>query len=108
MPVQKNFTKAQTEVLTEIYRRLNFFHNGNLTESLLYLATPTQAKRIKKYGLIKPYREEMRGTANWYNLTAKGQDFFQNYLTPNKLPNSINEKMANGELLKDFDLSLLK
>ena len=108
MPVQKRFTKAQTEILSEIYRRLNFFHNGDVTTNLLYLSTPTQAKKVKKYGLIKPYREEIKGTANWYNLTAKGQKFFENYSLAVKLPYHINNKLANGEMVLEFDLSLLK
>ena len=74
------FSKAQNIVLTEIYRRLNYFHKGDLNTTLLLPATASQVSVIKKYGLIKPFKTEVKGVGNWYNLTDKGKTFFSHYI----------------------------
>lgn len=74
------FTKAQNIVLTEIYRRLNYFHKGDLKTTLLIPAYPSEISVIKKYGLIKPYKSEVQRVRNWYNLTDKGKAFFSHYI----------------------------
>ena len=103
----KKFTLAQNRVLSEIYRRLNYFHKGNLSENLLYLALPSEAKIISEFDLIKPYSKEIPRVLNWYNLTEKGKKFFSNYITPSKLPDNINTKIFNKTHSFTFDYSLL-
>lgn len=104
----KDFTKAENKVLTEIYRRLSYFHNGNVNENLLLLTTPSRAKLIKKYGLIKPFSTEYPRQYCWYNLTERGKFFFRNY--PSiifKISTEENDKMFNGESIIKFDKTLI-
>ena len=104
---QKNFTKQQNKILSEIYRRLNYFHSGNLNESLLYLGYPSDAKIISVFELIKPYRKEIPRVLNWYNLTEKGKKFFANYVTKHRLSSKRNSALFSGEYIKNFNKSLL-
>ena len=104
----KTFTKKQNESLSEIYRRLNCFHKGNLDANLLYLALPSEAKEIIKIGLIKPYSAEIPRALNWYNLTEKGKKFFANYTNKNGIPESLATKIFNGEYYKVFDKQLIQ
>ena len=104
----KKFTKKQNEILSEIYRRLNYFHKGNLNEKLLLLSVPSQVKVIKKFELIKPYPDkETPNVRNWYCLTEKGRQFFSNYVTELKISSSLNLALFTREYVKSFDKSLL-
>lgn len=105
--MQNRFTKAENEILSEIYRRLNYFHKGNLDANLLYLGLPSEASKISKYNLIKPYSGETPRVLNWYTLTDKGKKFFANYLTKKKLDQSVNHKIFTGAFVKEFDKKLL-
>ncbi len=105
--MKNKFNNAENKVLSEIYRRLNFFHGGNLNENLLLLSYPSEAKLLKEYELIKPYSNEIPRVLNWYNLTEKGKTFFSNYVTKRKLSESINTSLFEGSYVKQFDKTLL-
>lgn len=79
--MNKDCTKAENLVLTEIYRRLNYFHKGNLNTSLLLLANRTFAKPAIKLGLIIPYSSEVKRAPNWYSLTEKGKEYFKDHIS---------------------------
>jgi len=104
----EHFLKKENEVLTEIYRNLNYFHNGNLDERLMFMEYPSKVKPIMKFGLIKPYNTETPKQLNWYSLTDKGKLFFKRYLTKSKLSEEINFKIFNGEYVKQFNKKLIK
>ena len=97
------FTNTQNKVLSEIYRRLNYFHKGDLDTKLLFLALPSEAKKISKFGFIKPESEETPKEFNWYNLTEDGKKFFSNYVTKNKLSEDINLSIFEQTYTKSFD-----
>ena len=99
----KPFTQAEKRVLTEIYRRLNFFHNGNLNEDLLYLAFPSEAKKIAEFGLIKPFSKETNRALNWYSLTEKGKKFFSHYIAKKKISQKENFDLFTGVTVVMFD-----
>ncbi len=92
-------------MLTEIYRRLNFFHKGDLNEIMLLSEFPHRAKCLVKLGLIKPYSKETQRVYNWYNLTDKGKLFFSNYIE--KVDEKKNYELFNGEI-KTFNKLLCK
>ena len=106
--MKKEFTKQENEILSEIYRRLNYFHKGNLSANLLYLALPSEAAKISKYGLIKPYSKEVPRALNWYNLTEKGKSFFKNYKTAGKLSDKTNAAIFDRTYIKSFDKAILE
>lgn len=101
------FTREQNKVLSEIYRRLNFFHGGDLDTNLLYLGFPSDAKKIAEFGLIMPTRTESPRVLSWYNLTEKGKKFFSHYQRKNKLSESVNSDLFDGTYVKTFDPSFL-
>lgn len=106
--MKTRFTRIQNAVLSEIYRRLNYFHNGNLNANLLLLSMPFNAKVLEPFGIIKPYHnEETPHVLNWYNLTEKGKLFFANYVTKSKLSYETNADIFDGSYIKKFDYSLL-
>jgi hypothetical protein len=96
------FNKAEAVCLTEIYRRLNYFHGGDMNKSLMYLALPSEAKHVKGLGLITIANgRELKGHTNWYKLTDKGKTFFSHYIEP--VSNEDSEAYYNGSRLKQFD-----
>jgi len=99
------FTKKENSVLSEIYRRLNYFHKGNINANCLYLGLPSEAKVLSEYDLIKPLSREIPRSLNWYNLTDKGKEFFSHYIC--KIFESTNSSIFNGTYIKNFDKSLL-
>jgi hypothetical protein len=101
-----SFKKSEKKVLSEIYRRLNYFHNGNVDTKLLMLALPSEIKVIKHLGLVKASSTEIARNLNWYCLTEKGKSFFSNYTKP-YLSEKINEKLFNNEIIINFDYNLL-
>lgn len=107
MKNKTKFTHAQNKVLTLIYRRLNYFHNGNLNETLMHLSYPSHTKAIRSFGLIKPHGKETPRVLNWYSLTEKGRLFFKHYVTMNRLSDEESLVIFNGGLVKTFDISLL-
>ena len=105
MEPQKKFTKKQQFVLQEIYRRLNFFHKGDVNADLLLLATPSVAKPAKELGLIKASSYELGRVYNWYNLTDKGKQFFSHYINP--IDDETNAALWSGKHMKSFDPSFI-
>lgn len=105
--MKTKFTNEQNKVLSEIYRRLNYFHNGDLNTSLLLLAMPPEAKKIAEFGLIRSHSKEIKRVLNWYSLTERGRLFFGNYVTKSKLSNETNSVIFDGSYVKKFDYSLL-
>ena len=106
--MKSKFTKKENSVFTEIYRRLNYFHKGNVNERLILLALPSEVKPIKPYGLVKPHRSETPRVLNWYTLTDKGKLFFNNYnRKEHRVNETTNQRLFDGEVLS-FDKSLLK
>lgn len=103
--MKKQFTKKENTVLTEIYRRLNYFHKGNLNEPLLLLALPSEVKAIRHFGFVTPYSNEVLRALNWYRLTPKGKAFFSNYIK--KIGTKENHKLRDYKI-KKFDYSLIK
>ena len=99
------FTTKQNRVLSEIFRRLNSLHGGDLNTNLLYLAMPSTAKVIKQFGLIEPYGGENPRALSWYRLTEKGKSFFGNYIT--ELDEAENRALFDG-MVKTFNHNLLK
>lgn len=106
--MKNEFSKSENEVLSEIYRRLNYFHNGDLNTNLLYLAFPSEAKKIAAYGLIQVHGKETPKVLNWYNLTDKGKKFFSNYVTKSKLSEETNHDIFTGKYIKIFDKNILE
>jgi hypothetical protein len=102
------FTKKENEILGEIYRRLNFFHNGDLNTDLLLLTLPSNAKVLSKYKLIKSATTETTRALNWYKLTDKGKKFFSNYILKNKMTKEQNLELFKGNYIKKFDKKLLE
>jgi hypothetical protein len=101
----KTFGIRQNQVLTEVYRRLNFFKKGNLDAKTLMLSTPSQMKIIKKFDLLKPSYGESKCCANWYCLTEKGKKFFINYIR--KISSMENQRLCTKKMI-EFDRSLLE
>lgn len=102
------FTKKENQVLSEIYRRLNFFHDGDLNTNLLLLTLPSNAKLLSKYNLIKPTTTEITRHLNWYKLTEKGKKFFSNYVLKTKISREENLELFKGDYVKKFDKKLLE
>lgn len=105
--MKTKFTNKQNKVLSEIYRRLNYFHGGDLNTGLLLLSMPSEAKEIIELGLIRPHSKETNRVLNWYSLTERGKLFFNNYVTKNKLSEEMNSSIFDGSYVKEFDYSLL-
>lgn len=103
----KKFTKAQINVLTEIYRRLNYFHNGDLNKELLLLATTSTVKCVCNLDIIKTYGDERVRCWNWYGLTDNGKQFFSHYITKYRLSEQMNLSLADGSVVIEFDKNLL-
>ena len=99
------FTHEHNKVLSEIYRRLNKFHKGNLDANLLLLAFPYEAKKIKRFNLIEPVSNETARVLNWYKLTNKGKIFFSNYIT--EIDDATSYELFSGNHIKRFDANLL-
>ena len=98
------FTMGENRMLTEIYRRLNYFHKGNVNEPFMLLEMPNMAKSIINIGLIEPACRETPRVLNWYKLTESGKTFFNNYIEV--VNEEANTKLFNGEI-KTFDKKLM-
>ena len=104
----KRFNNKQNTILSEIYRRLNFFHNGNLNEKLMMLAYPSEVKPIIEFGLVETTSTHCTSRViNWYRLTDNGKKFFSNYIEKEKLSDDVNHSIYTKEYVKQFDYSLL-
>lgn len=96
-------THKENIVLTDIYRRLNYFHKGDLNTKLLANLYPSEAKPLIKKGLIMHHdgREILR-IANWYSLTEKGKELFKKYVTKDKLSEDENLSIFQGKKVINF------
>lgn len=98
-------TNEQNKVLSEIYRRLNYFHGGNVNVKILYLAYPSEAKKIARFKLIEPVGQVTPRCLSWYSLTKEGKKLFKRYLTKGKLSDKTNSEIFNGTRIIKFKLS---
>lgn len=64
----------------EIYRRLLYFHGGDLDHNLMLLTFPSKVKDAITQNFIEPYSKEIPKSNNWYKLTNKGKDFFKEFV----------------------------
>ena len=100
------FTVKERQILTELYRRLNYFHCGNLNEKMFAIFNTTEANIISKYNLITPtYLPRNKRGDSWYKLTEKGKSFFSHYIE--EITEEENRDLFNGSIIKEFDFSLL-
>ena len=90
--------------LKEAYRRLNYFHDGDLNSDVL-LEIPSRAKSLISIDIIKPSYRETPKCFNWYKLTDVGKKFFKNYIV--KISEKENIELFNGEVMK-FDYNYYK
>lgn len=98
------FSFDENRLLTEAYRRLNYFHNGNLKYDVL-CEIPSRAKTLISIGIIEPSYSETPRHYNWYKLTDVGKKFFKNYIV--KISEKENIELFNGEVMK-FDYNYYK
>lgn len=99
------YHKKDNIILNEIFRKIGYFHNWYLNTYLLIVLYPSEAKRLKEKGLIRPVGDESKYISSWYNLTEKGKDLFKP-ITQNrkrKIGILLNEKMFLGKQLIDFN-----
>lgn len=104
----KYFTKKESVVLTEIYRRLNCFHNGNLDASLLLLSTEAECRCVVQLGLIERLTcgTVKKGCLGWFKLTDLGKKFFSNYVET--ISNEMNLTYFDGRDIKYFSKDFYK
>lgn len=77
--------KAQI-TMNDVYRRLHYFHDGDLNSNLIYLGYPSEVKPLYKY--LKPVGNEKSRSMNWYCLTQEGKDLFATIPPMEKKDNS--------------------
>ena len=106
--MKNRFNKAESLVLTEIYRRINFFKVGKLDERFLVLFCPSQFKSVEKYGLIKSDSKPTKGAYGWYYLTEKGKEFFSHYLEVKPISEEQNHRYYLGIDIKELDKKLFE
>lgn len=92
------FTQKENEVLSETFRRLCQFHNGDVDTTLLVLDTPSSVKTLITKSIFKKAGDEVRNSLNWYSLTNKGKELF-------KIAYSQHSKLAmlNGDYAINFN-----
>lgn len=95
------FTSQENEILTEIYRRLNYFKNGNLDAPLMLLQIPSNVKSLKEKKLIKCTGPETARALNWYELTDAGKTFFADHIR--KISETENLEIFEGKKVIDFN-----
>lgn len=101
------FGKTERVSLSEIYRRLNYFHKGDVNTIQLLLSYPSKAKSILMLGIIEPTYREIEGALNWYKLTELGKKFFS-YYNNDKIDDETNLALFEGFKLKLFDYQLFE
>lgn len=104
----KNFNIKQLRVMTEIYRRLNYFQHGKedqLTTKHLITLFPSEVKVVESLGIIKCHDSTYVPKPRiyvWYMLTDKGRVFFSNYIEKDRLSEDRNREYYEGKI-KKFD-----
>jgi len=99
------FTAKENIWLTEIYRRLNYFHKGDTNTELLLLAYPGDVKTVKDKGILKPSFNERPRSLNWYSLTQKGKELFKNHIRKDKITEAENLSIFIGKKKIDFSIN---
>ena len=101
--MEKNikFTSKENEILTEVYRRLNYFQKGDIHASLMLLQTPHKVKTLKDKKILKCTSMEQKGALNWYELTDSGKELFKNYICT--ISGVENQLIFDGNLTLDFN-----
>ena len=101
------FTTRENRILTETYRRLNYFNNGDVKTFLLLADTPSEVKTLVAKNIITcSAGEEKPRKINWYMLTNEGQKLFKNYIK--KVTDSENLQIFEGKKVIDFNKELSK
>ena len=96
------FTKKDNRVLTEVYRRLNYLHKGNLEAELLLLELPGEVKSLKaKNVLIYSKNRELPRVLNWYKLTPKGKTIFKSHIR--RISEDENLQIFEGKKVINFN-----
>lgn len=88
--------KKILNTLIEVYRRLFYFHNGNINTNLLLLSLPSFAKDAVNEGFVEPVSDLVPRCPNWYRLTEKGKKLFKNFCT-DRINDKDNEILAYPE-----------
>jgi len=76
------FNSKEKEVLKEIDRRLNIFHDGDLDTRLLLLALPYEVKSLINKKILTCSTSETPRVFNWYRLTEAGKQVYRNKRSP--------------------------
>ena len=95
------FTSQENEILTEIYRRLNYFQKGNLDAPLMLLQIPHNVKSLKEKKIIKCTGTETARALNWYELTDSGKTFFKDHIQA--ISETENLQIFEGKIVIDFN-----
>ena len=99
------FTTRENRILTETYRRLNYFNNGDVKAFLLLADTPSEVKTLVAKNIITcSAGEEKPRKINWYMLTNEGQKLFKNYIK--KVTDSENLQIFEGRKVINFNKPL--
>src|SRR5690606_25193164 len=99
----KRFNRHENKLLTEVYRRLNYFHKGNLDAKSLLIALPSETKTLIEKAILKPYGKEVKRAYNWYYLTDKGKELFSSYVTKERLSDDVAFAIFEGWYVRDFN-----
>lgn len=103
MATKLEFYKNDNSVLTEIERRIRYFKK-KLDDNLIVILLPSEAKRLKEKGYIKPTDKEIPRAVNWYKLTDKGIGFFNRVNRINyAISDRENELMFEGKICYDYN-----
>lgn len=99
-----HFTERENKALNEVYRRLNYFHGGDVEERLLILAFPNEVESLKVKGIVAPsHSPEIKRALNWYCLTDKGKKLFIQFANDAKMSEELNYKIFNGHTPINFN-----
>lgn len=99
------FTTRENRILTETYRRLNYFNNGDVKTFLLSADTPSEVKTLVAKNIITcSAGEEKPRKINWYMLTNEGQKLFKNYIK--EVTESENLQIFEGRKVINFNKPL--
>ena len=98
---KNSFNMKERAVLSELFRRLCYFHKGDINARCLLLARPSEVKCLAPYGLIRTDSVETLRLKNcWYVLTAKGKEYFAPMTRP--MDATENLDIFEGRLIMHF------
>ena len=70
------FSSAEIVQLTEIFRRLCYFHKGKLDTGFLHPAYPSEVKTLVQKGILTPANTVTPRVCSWYCLDDAGKELF--------------------------------